>query len=161
MCGRRVQFPGSVLWMSVEFDARCCTVQPEDRLVVQLPACPQSSGDGDPGRPVTVLTLSGAEGWPRSAVLLPGEGDGPGSADRRTDGRTDRRTDGPTDGRMDGPMDRRTDGPTDGLKEGLKDGRNGKKRKGKGREGKDKRKRKERKTKKRKETGGRQGGRHH
>ncbi|XP_037071412.1 E3 ubiquitin-protein ligase MYCBP2-like [Pollicipes pollicipes] len=74
---QRVHFPKSVLWMSVEFDARCCTVQPEDQLFVQVPAEAEAAGgDGGGGggadRLVTVVALSGSEGWPRSALLLPG-----------------------------------------------------------------------------------------
>ena len=68
--------------MGLEFDPRCCTAQPEDRLVVQIPAgrlgCgvtseSEQTADGEPERLVTLLTLSGGEGWPRAAVLLPGE----------------------------------------------------------------------------------------
>ena len=80
----------SVRWMSVEFDARCGTVQHDDSLQLYIPpstnasaAAAAAAGDAgaEAGGDETASTawcpvlsrFSGAEGWPTSAVILPGD----------------------------------------------------------------------------------------
>jgi len=74
--------------MSVEFDARCGTVQLDDSLQLYIPpsasaAAAAAAGDAgaEAGGDETASTawcpvlsrFSGAEGWPTSAVILPGD----------------------------------------------------------------------------------------
>ena len=72
----RVNFPELVQWLVLEFDSQSATAQPEDRLNVLIPRHSNShASDSD-----VVLSsywsvlkpFSGADDWPKHAVVLPG-----------------------------------------------------------------------------------------
>ena len=66
---RKVISLGSgVRWMVVQFDPRCCTVQPEDRLEFSV-------FRGSENKKTAIGKYSGSSnGWPLDAMLLPGNG---------------------------------------------------------------------------------------
>lgn len=75
---KRITFPNSVQRITIEFDPRCCTAQPEDSLRIYIPYKNDgfaSSLDGQatvsPFIPV-LERFSGASDWPQKAVVLPG-----------------------------------------------------------------------------------------
>jgi E3 ubiquitin-protein ligase MYCBP2 len=72
----RVTFPESVQWLVLEFDAQSATAQAEDRLNVLIPRhfdAELSQSDVVLSRYWSVLKpFSGAEDWPKHAVVLPG-----------------------------------------------------------------------------------------
>jgi len=84
VCGLQVTFESSVCWMSVEFDGRCGTAQNEDCLQLYIAAPSHSTAattsctDADDALdsvtwwPV-LSKFHGVDGWPTSAVILPGE----------------------------------------------------------------------------------------
>lgn len=61
-----VKFDNSVKWMSVEFDEECSTAQPEDILRLYIP--PKK----DCSQPVEVAQFSSEMGFPKVALLFPG-----------------------------------------------------------------------------------------
>ena len=90
----QVTFLSSVRWLSLEFDGRCGTAQSDDTLQLYIPtvatttgsttaagsdAGPESAGAGDvmdtagaAWCPV-LSKFHGTDGWPTSAVVLPGK----------------------------------------------------------------------------------------
>ncbi|CAD5120813.1 DgyrCDS9371 [Dimorphilus gyrociliatus] len=61
-----VKFESSIKWMSVEFDEECSTAQPEDILRIFIPPKKDNS------QPVEVGQFSSENGFPRVALLFPG-----------------------------------------------------------------------------------------
>lgn len=85
-----VRFPASVDWVSLEFDPRCATAQPEDTLQIFIknPSNTSPSSSSGPASSAVaaagasdqsvqkytpVLTkFSGTSGYPKHSVILPG-----------------------------------------------------------------------------------------
>ena len=80
----KVKFPSNVNWMSLEFDPRCSTAQPEDTLQIFIrnptitktrsnsPAV-STVDDAQVQKYTPVLTkFSGTSGYPKHSVILPG-----------------------------------------------------------------------------------------
>jgi len=93
----RVTFESRVTWMTVEFDCRCGTAQNEDSLQLYVPAVQSHARNSRTTATTTTATatsgasssnlvsdgevsgwwpvlskFSGVDGWPTSAVILPG-----------------------------------------------------------------------------------------
>ena len=73
----KIQFPDEVDWVTVEFDPKSCTAQPEDYLQMYCATLKnleeEKSEETDSNQYWPVLRrFSGAEGWPTCAVVLPG-----------------------------------------------------------------------------------------
>ncbi len=63
--------------MCLEFDSQCCTAQPEDSLQIYLPTVADTRSQDDPFPGLSsywpVLNkLNGANNWPASSLVLPG-----------------------------------------------------------------------------------------
>lgn len=85
----QVKFPSVVKWLTVQFDSRCGTAQPEDSLQLYIPATSaaatasrlQSAANSNASTE-TLDTVeawwpvqkkySGTDSWPSVAVVLPG-----------------------------------------------------------------------------------------
>ncbi|XP_028966426.1 E3 ubiquitin-protein ligase MYCBP2 [Galendromus occidentalis] len=73
----KIQFPDEVDWITVEFDPKSCTAQPEDYLQIYCATLKnmeeEKTEEVDVNQYWAVLRrFSGCEGWPTNAVVLPG-----------------------------------------------------------------------------------------
>lgn len=70
----RVKFPTTVLWMSLEFDPRCGTIQEEDVLKIYVPnfSNEQNVNSCKVYRPLPKVYGNNKNSWPGTAIILPG-----------------------------------------------------------------------------------------